>query len=62
MCYYFDLEEANANENDGPVWKKLYSAREAYNMTSLSPEDWKSFYEQLAYDDNLCYSYLKYEC
>lgn len=52
-----NLTEANLNDN--PVWYKMYSAREAYDMPSLLPEDWNNFYERLETDDNLLNLYDK---
>lgn len=50
----------NANENDLPVWEKLYSAKEAYNMTSLAPQDWHDLYQRLLADDDLFDTYYRY--
>lgn len=58
-CHYFQLEECN--EIGSPTWTKLYSARKAYNMKSLKPEEWNTFYERLTTDDELCDLYQKYE-
>ncbi|KAK6619760.1 hypothetical protein RUM43_012525 [Polyplax serrata] len=50
----------NANENDLPVWEKLYSAKEAYNMTSLAPQDWHDLYQRLLADDDLFDTYYRF--
>lgn len=43
----------DANLNDNPVWYKMFSAKEAYNMESLLPEEWHDFYERLKVNDTL---------
>merc|ERR1719495_402838 len=37
-----DLDEANRRPEEEPVWRKLYSAREAYSLHSLSPVSWEN--------------------
>lgn len=47
--WILDLEQANRNDN--PIWSKLYTAKEAYNMSSLLPSDWDAVYRKLISDD-----------
>ena len=38
-----NLTEANLNgKNKSPVWKKEYSAKDAFNLTSVYPNDWNN--------------------
>lgn len=53
--WVMNLTESNLNDN--PVWYKMYSAKESYNLTSLVPEEWDNFYERLKTDDQLLDSY-----
>ncbi|KAK6618146.1 hypothetical protein RUM44_002597 [Polyplax serrata] len=55
--WYFDLEKAN--QEGKTEWKKLYSAKEDFNMTSLYPEDWRQFYEKMTKSDELLELYNK---
>ncbi|KAL1505786.1 hypothetical protein ABEB36_005267 [Hypothenemus hampei] len=48
----FDLGKANLNDNR-PSWYKLYSAREAYEMKNLRPEEWNNLIERLSVDEEL---------
>lgn len=38
--YIMNLTEANTHPDEEPEWELEYSAKEAYNMTSLHPEEW----------------------
>ncbi|CAG9764151.1 unnamed protein product [Ceutorhynchus assimilis] len=42
----FDLETANVPNNE-PLWYKLYSAKEAYRMASLRPEQWNNLIDNM---------------
>ena len=38
-----NLTEANLNgKNKSPIWKKEYSAKDAFNLTSVYPNDWNN--------------------
>ena len=38
---------------DKPIWKKLYSAKDAYALDALNPQDWQDFHERAAKDRKL---------
>lgn len=46
------LNISEANISNQPKWKKEYSAREAYNMTSVFPQDWNKLIEDASKDLN----------
>lgn len=50
-----DLEKSNRDEV--AHWKKLYSAKQSYGLSSLLPNDWNAFYERLKTDDTLMDTY-----
>ncbi|KAF1766416.1 hypothetical protein GCK72_006377 [Caenorhabditis remanei] len=56
--YSADLEKAN--ENNKPVWEKLYSAKEAYGMTDLSPISWNKVIQKLIKSDKKRQQFYKY--
>lgn len=56
--WIMDLEKAN--KHGVPEWYKLYSAKEAYNMTALTPQDWHEFFQRLRKDDDLMDLYYKW--
>ena len=53
-----DLAEANLSNN--PVWYKLYSARDAYQLPSLMPHDWHNLVIELDESDELFSLFYKY--
>ncbi|KAK6619763.1 hypothetical protein RUM43_012528 [Polyplax serrata] len=53
--WIMDLEKSNRDEV--AHWKKLYSAKESYGLSSLLPNDWNAFYERLKTDDTLMDTY-----
>ncbi|XP_030745687.1 sphingomyelin phosphodiesterase-like [Sitophilus oryzae] len=53
----FNLTEANIKGNDTPNWYKLYSFREQYGVSSLSPEALTEFMPRLAANHSLLYDY-----
>lgn len=53
-----NLKEANLYGY--PIWYKLYSAKDAYQMTSLLPQDWDKFVSKLAENDEFFKQYYKY--
>lgn len=55
--WILNLEEANLI--DMPVWRKSYSARDAYNMLGLRPIDWDDFIKKMMNDDDLFRLYFK---
>ncbi len=54
----FDLEEANASGS--PRWYKLYSMKEEYGMTDLSPDSHAKLVESLKADEVLFKKYHRY--
>ncbi|KAK2727956.1 sphingomyelin phosphodiesterase-like [Artemia franciscana] len=55
--WVMNLAEANRYPHLPPRWYKLYSAKEAYGMTSLSPQEWDSLVYRMAMDDDLFQNY-----
>ena len=51
--WFMDLEEANHNIYSQPVWRKLYSVKEAYQFTSLDPWAWDDFVRRMDEDADL---------
>ncbi|CAD5118656.1 DgyrCDS7344 [Dimorphilus gyrociliatus] len=49
--YYLDLDEAN--RTNIPNWKKEYSAKSAYDMKSLFPEDWNDLSSRMMKNETL---------
>lgn len=52
-----NLKEANLY--DYPIWYKLYSARAAYQMPSLLPQEWDILINKVAQDGPLFDTYYK---
>lgn len=55
--WVMNLKEANLY--DYPIWYKMYSARKAYDMTSLLPQDWDDLLQRLTSDSELFDLYYK---
>ena len=55
--WVMNLKEANLY--DYPIWYKLYSARKAYSMTSLLPQDWDELLTRLTTENDLFDTYYK---
>jgi len=58
--WIMDLQEANRHAVNSPRWYRLYTAREAFRMPSLTPQDWDHLVHRMTYDDNLFQTYYKY--
>jgi len=58
--WIMDLEEANRHAVNSPRWYRLYTAREAFRMPSLTPQDWDHLVQRMSYDDNLFQTYYKF--
>ncbi|KAI5640562.1 calcineurin-like phosphoesterase domain-containing protein [Phthorimaea operculella] len=56
--WIMDLEEANLVGD--PIWRKLYSARDAYAMEALRPQDWDKFIREMASNDDVFKLYYKH--
>ncbi|KAK9730903.1 Acid sphingomyelin phosphodiesterase C-terminal region [Popillia japonica] len=54
-----DLGKAN-EPNSEPHWFKSYSAREAYGMETLKPEEWDNLIDAMAKDKDLFKLFYKY--
>ena len=57
--WVMDLQEANRHTVNSPRWYRLYTAREALRMASLTPQEWDHLIQRMTYDDNLFQSYYK---
>jgi len=57
--WIMDLQEANRHAVESPRWYRLYTAREAFRMPSLTPQDWDHLIQRMTYDDNLFQTYYK---
>ncbi|XP_031847161.1 sphingomyelin phosphodiesterase isoform X1 [Nomia melanderi] len=55
--WVMNLKEANLY--DYPMWHKLYSARQAYQMPSLLPRDWDSLIDKMSNEPSLFHLYYK---
>lgn len=58
FTYFLNITKANLENK--PVWELEYSARGAYNMTSLFPADWSDFAHRMIDNDTLLELYVKY--
>ena len=54
------LNITDANLTNKPKWVLEYSAKEAYNMTSLLPKDWANLVETFIKEDSLFQKYYHY--
>lgn len=48
-----------ANREGTPEWMRLYNARRAYGLSSLSPVSWTRFVRDMATNDNLFDAFYK---
>lgn len=55
--WVMNLKEANLY--DYPIWSKMYSARQAYQMASLLPKDWDSLIDKMSNEPSLFDLYYK---
>ncbi|XP_035230475.1 sphingomyelin phosphodiesterase-like [Stegodyphus dumicola] len=56
--YYLNLTEANML--DKPKWRKSYSARKEYGLTSLQPDQWNKLLERFQEDDKLFQKFVSH--
>jgi sphingomyelin phosphodiesterase len=56
--WVMNLKEANIY--DYPVWYKLYSARQVFQMPSLLPKDWDSLIDKMTNEPTVFDIYYKY--
>lgn len=57
--WIMDLQEANRHAVDSPRWYRLYTAKDAFRMNALTPQDWDHLIHRMTYDDNLFQIYYK---
>ncbi len=57
--HYINLTDANL-QFQSLKWMREYSAKISYNMSSLEPTEWNSFYEKMSLDDNLFQAYYNH--
>lgn len=58
--YYMDLPSANAQgPTVDPVWAELYSAKQEYGLTDLTPRSMNELFQRLVADDSLFQLYYK---
>ncbi|XP_017775503.1 PREDICTED: sphingomyelin phosphodiesterase-like [Nicrophorus vespilloides] len=58
--WIMDLVRSNSNPDSEPIWRKLYSARSAYGMTSLRPAEWSKLIERILQDSKLFDRFYRY--
>ncbi|XP_029846362.2 sphingomyelin phosphodiesterase [Ixodes scapularis] len=58
--YIMNLTEANASPEAQPVWKAEYSAKSAYGMASLQPQEWDRTLRKMQDDDVLFDRFYRY--
>ncbi|KAF2899912.1 hypothetical protein ILUMI_06276 [Ignelater luminosus] len=57
--WIMDLQKANDKNEENPVWYKLYSAREDYEMPNLRPKEWNSLIYRMVGDKDLFQRYFR---
>lgn len=59
--YFLNLTEANQRGNASSLqWIEEYSAKTAYNMSSLLTSEWQRVYERMRSDDRLFQLYYNH--
>jgi len=58
--WVMDLEKANAFSQSEPPWYKLYSAKSAYKMESLSPISWQLLVNRLQTNSHMFNKFYEY--
>nr|API81380.1 venom toxin [Hemiscorpius lepturus] len=56
--YYLNLTEANLTNK--PIWRLEYTAKKAFNMTSLLASDWHKVVKEFLKNDNLFQKFYRY--
>jgi len=51
--WFTDLEAANRRRHEAPVWRRLYSARPEYGLTTLAPDSWLALAHRMAHSRGL---------
>ena len=55
--WVMDLDKANRYNR--PHWYRLYSARQAFGLSSLSPNEWDRLVHRMALDERLFQKYYR---
>ncbi|KAH7971266.1 hypothetical protein HPB49_020809 [Dermacentor silvarum] len=58
--YLLNLTVANAQPDMPPRWELEYSARAAYNLTSLEPQQWDAALAKMEHDDELFNKFYRF--
>ncbi|XP_049527023.1 sphingomyelin phosphodiesterase isoform X6 [Dermacentor silvarum] len=58
--YLLNLTAANARPDVPPRWELEYSARAAYNLSSLEPQQWDALLLRMERDDDLFYRFFRF--
>ncbi|KAH9378357.1 hypothetical protein HPB48_015648 [Haemaphysalis longicornis] len=58
--YLLNLTKANAEPDKPASWELEYSARAAYNLTSLEPQQWDAVIRKMEHDDALFNAFYRY--
>ncbi|CAI4232837.1 unnamed protein product [Auanema sp. JU1783] len=56
--YWTDVDMAD--EQNPPVWNKLYSAKDAYGLKDFSPDSWNTVMKNLLVDEELRKQFVRY--
>lgn len=57
--WIYNVTEANLTPNLSPNWYKLYSFKNAYNVTSLKPQELANLAERIAESRELAEQYYR---
>ncbi|KAB0799319.1 hypothetical protein PPYR_07199 [Photinus pyralis] len=57
----YNLTEANADPQISPQWKKLYSFKESFGLSSVTPNDVAKLVERMTKDPKLTESYFRFQ-
>ncbi|KAB0799318.1 hypothetical protein PPYR_04006 [Photinus pyralis] len=57
----YNLTEANMDPQTRPQWKKLYSFKESYGVTDISPKEVANLVERMTKDPELTQSYFRFK-
>ncbi|KAF5308345.1 hypothetical protein FQR65_LT18218 [Abscondita terminalis] len=58
--WVMDLDKANSQLEMSPEWFRLYSAKDAYGMSSLMPVEWHNLIYKMVRDETLFKKYYKF--
>lgn len=60
ITYWYNVTEANETPEKSPIWRKLYSFRETYDLEDLSPASLNQLVYRFAEDKTLLKTYWEY--